>query len=372
MNSIVGAQVFHAVNSDVPGWAGVIVIAAGTGIITLFGYNIVHHYQRWSWIPSFIIFLIVLGEFAHSGRFRNLGTRPGSSTAGGVTSFAAAVFGSSTGWSTYAADYTVYMPPTTSRKKVFAYTFAGLCFPIIFLQVLGAAVGTATVDNTDFAAAYESAGIGGLLGAVLVPPLSRFGQFCMVVLALGIIANNCPNQYSISLNLQILSAKTQVVPRFIWTILSVIVFAALAIAGYGDFESFLRNFMLVMVSDRRIYHLAHFLVKLIDQPQGYWVAIYESISLTEHFVFLGGLKGYDAEQWTHSKTFPPGFASSVAASFGVLGAVLGMAQVWFIGPIGKLIGNPQYGGDIGFELAFAFSTIAYIPCRLLEKRFFKR
>lgn len=111
---------------------------------------------------------------------------------------------------------------------------------------------------------------------------------------------------------------------------------------------------------------------LIDQLQGYWVAIYESISLMEHFVFLGGLKGYDAEQWTNSRTFPPGFASTVAFAFGVLGAVMGMAQVWFIGPIGKLIGDPQYGGDIGFELAFAFSTVVYIPCRLLEKRYFKR
>jgi len=39
---------------------------------------------------------------------------------------------------------------------------------------------------------YQSSGIGGLLAAVIVPPLGRFGQFCLVVLALSIIANNCP------------------------------------------------------------------------------------------------------------------------------------------------------------------------------------
>lgn len=174
--------------------------------------------------------------------------RTGPSAAGSVLSFAAAVFGSSTGWSTYAADYSVYMPATTSRKKIFAWTFGGLIFPLFFVQTLGAAVGTATTDNDAFAAAYDDAGIGGLLGAVLFPRLGRFGQFCMVVLALGVIANNCPNQYSISLNLQILSAKTRLVPRFLWTSLSTIVFAGLAIGGYSQFESFLRNFMLVMVS----------------------------------------------------------------------------------------------------------------------------
>jgi purine-cytosine permease-like protein len=253
VNSIVGAQLFYTVNNDIPGWAGIIIIAAGCGIITLFGYKIVHHYQKWSWIPSFIIFLVVLGEFAHSGHFRNLKMDTGSSKAGSVLSFAAAVFGNSTGWSTYAADYTVYMPSTTSRKRVFAWTFGGLCFPMLFLQMLGAAVGTAAIGNGAFATAYEHSGIGGLLGAVLFPRLARFGQFCIVVLALGVIANNCPNQYSISLNLQILSAKTQVVPRFLWSLLSVIVFAGLAIGGYGHFESFLQNFMLIMVSDRKMH-----------------------------------------------------------------------------------------------------------------------
>ena len=195
-----------------------------------------------------IIFLIVTGEFARSGNFRNVEMRTGRSAAASVLSFAAAVFGSSTGWSTYAADYSVYMPPTTSRKKIFAWTFAGLIFPLFSVQILGAAVGTATTGSEAFADAYGDAGIGGLLGAVLFPRLGRFAQVCIVVLALGVIANNCPNQYSISLNLQILSAKTQLVPRFLWTTISVIVFAGLAIGGYSQFESFLRNFMLVMVS----------------------------------------------------------------------------------------------------------------------------
>jgi purine-cytosine permease-like protein len=67
VNTIVGAQLLHAVNSDVPGFAGVLIIAIATFIVTLFGYKIVHAYEFWSWIPCFIVFLIVLGEFAHSG-----------------------------------------------------------------------------------------------------------------------------------------------------------------------------------------------------------------------------------------------------------------------------------------------------------------
>jgi len=48
-----------------------------------------------------------------------------------------------------------------------------------------------------------------------------------------------------------------------------------------------------------------------------------------------------------------------------------MAQVWFTGPIGKLCGT-QYGGDIGFELAFAFSSTSYTVMRYFEKKHFGR
>lgn len=49
-----------------------------------------------------------------------------------------------------------------------------------------------------------------------------------------------------------------------------------------------------------------------------------------------------------------------------------MAQVWWIGPIGKKVGLPEYGGDVGFELAFAFTAISYVVMRFFEKRAFGR
>ncbi len=51
-----------------------------------------------------------------------------------------------------------------------------------------------------------------------------------------------------------------------------------------------------------------------------------------------------------------------------MGAAMGMAQLWFKGPIGRKIGTPGYGGDIGFPLAFAFSAISYVGMRTVEKR----
>ena len=119
--------------------------------------------------------------------------------------------------------------------------------------MLGLAVATATVNQTDtsYHDGYESSHIGGLLAAVLFPPLGRFGQFCLVILALSIIGNNCPNIYSVTFSLQIMGRWTQYVPRFVWTFIGTLIYCAIAIPGYSNFESVLENFMLLIVSQPR-------------------------------------------------------------------------------------------------------------------------
>jgi NCS1 nucleoside transporter family len=350
VNVIVGAQLFNAVNSNMPGWAGILVIAAATFLVTLFGYKIVHTYERYSWIPCLIIFLIVLGEFAHSGQFYNIPMGVGTSEAGSVLSFAASVFGFATGWTSYAADYTVYQPVNRSRMSIFLWTFGGLAFPLLFTEMLGAAVITAYVNNEDYTNAYNNQQIGGLLATVLAP-LGAFGSFCLVILALSIIANNCPNIYSVSLSLQLLARKSARIPRFVWTFIGTLIYVAIAIPGYSHFEDVLENFMLLIA---------------------YWLAIYEGIALSEHIVYKRGFSGYHPEHYLDRNKLPPGIAAMIAFCFGIMGAVLGMSQVWFEGPIGLLCGVPPFGGDVGFELAFCFSAISYIILRYFEKRHFGR
>ena len=351
VNVIVGAQLIRAVNGNVPGYAGIIVIAACTFIITLFGYKVVHAYEFYSWIPCFIVFLIVLGEFAHSGKFSNLPMNVGSSEAGSVLSFAASVFGFATGWTSYASDYTCYQPVGASRTKIYLWVMAGLMFPLCFTEMLGLAIATATITDPAYATAYQDNAVGGLLAAVLFPPLGTFGKFCLVVLALSIVGNNCPNIYSLTFSLQILTHYAQKVPRFLWTLVGTIIYVAVAIPGYSHFESVLENFMLII---------------------GYWLAIYESISLPEHFIFRKGSAGYAPENYDKPSKLPPSIAALGAFCFGVFGAVMGMSQIWFIGPIGKLIGNPAYGGDIGFELAFGFGFVSYCTLRHFELKHFGR
>ncbi|KAI0126515.1 purine-cytosine permease [Xylariales sp. AK1849] len=350
-NVIVGAQLLHAANYNMPGWAGILAITLSTLLICVFGYNLVHTYERWSWIPSAAIFLVVLGLFAYSDEFQNRLPLPtGPSEAGNVLSFAASVFGYATGWCSCAADYTVYQKVSRSSKSIFWWTFLGLFIPLCFTELLGAAVMTAAGQNETYLGAYYEYGIGGLLATVLIPPLGRFGEFCVVILGLSIIANNCPNIYSVSLSLQLLGKGSHRVLRFVWTFIATGVCIAISIPAYGHFELYLEDFMLLIA---------------------YWLAIYEGIALTEHFVFRRGFAGYNLEDYTEPGRLPPGLAAVTAFCFGIMGAVLGMAQFWFTGPIGKMCGA-SLGGDVGFELAFMFSALSYLTLRAVEKSYFKR
>jgi purine-cytosine permease-like protein len=139
----------------------------------------------------------------------------GTSKLGSVPSYGSVIYGFDTGWTSYAADYTVYQPSTQSRKKVFLWTWLGFIIPLLFTQMLGVAIMSATSlhggDNR-YQDGYAATGTGGLLGAVLIYHAGTFGSFCVVILALSIIANNCPNIYSAAPTVQVLAHWTQRIP----------------------------------------------------------------------------------------------------------------------------------------------------------------
>ncbi len=60
---------------------------------------------------------------------------------------------------------------------------------------------------------------------------------------------------------------------------------------------------------------------------GYWLAIYVTVVLEEHFIFRkGNFANYDLEAWNHSSMMPIGWAAMIAGCFGVAGAVVGMGE----------------------------------------------
>ncbi len=202
VNVIVGGQLLVALsNGAVPLWAGVLLIAILTTIISIYGYRYVHLYERYAWIPMAVIFVVLL--FLGAPHFSAVASQnAGLAEVAAFITFGGAIYGFATGWSSYAADYNVNQPEQTPPSRVFWLTFLGIAVPCIVLETVGVAFTTALGSMPVWSKAFgEFGNVGGLLSAV-VSPLGGLGSFILVLLALSIVANNIPNDYSLGLCVQ--------------------------------------------------------------------------------------------------------------------------------------------------------------------------
>lgn len=348
---ILGGQTLASINpGTLPLVAGVVIVGIGSLIPCFIGYNMVHHYERFAWIVITMVMLFLWGLGAKAGFDINAQKAvedTGKSLTADILSFGGIVFGSFTGWSPVAADYNCRLPADTPPIKVFLLTFFGLFIPITFVEILGASL--MTITNPAYVDAYTNGGTGGLLSKVL-SPWKGGGKFILFLLAFSVIANNIPNTYSAGLSIQALGRPFAMVPRFFWTILCFVVYTIAGVAGRQHFSTILSNFLSIL---------------------SYWTAFFVVVVAEEHFIFRrkhGILGGYNLDDWDSPKKLPLGVAGILAGCFGVAGAVVGMAQVWYIGPLGAKAGT-LYGADMGFELAAGFAATTYPPLRWLEIRY---
>ncbi|KAK6205147.1 permease for cytosine/purines, uracil, thiamine, allantoin-domain-containing protein [Scheffersomyces amazonensis] len=349
VNIMSSAQVLSIVNNGAcPPWAGCLILVLCTILVSFFGYHVIHIYENWSWVPNLGVFIAIIVRMAKSGNF-TMGTMVGgATTAGHVLSFGGAVFGFATGWATFAADYTVYQPRNVPALKIFFAVMLGLWIPLLFTLILGSACATGITTDKRWAELYTTNSIGGLLYAILVEDsLHGFGQFLCVLLALSTVGNNIPNMYSMALSAQATWSKLSKIPRVAWTVLGNCVTLAICIPAYYHFAAVMQNFM----------HMI-----------GYYLAIYEAISFSEHFIWnKGRFDVYDYEHFYDKEVYPKGYAGIFGFCCGVVGVAVGMNQVWYTSILASKIG--EYGGDIGFELAFAFAFVGFNLTRPLEKKY---
>jgi len=246
IDAVVAGQILSAVSphDSLSVVVGIIVVAVVTWFITTFGYNILHYYERYAWIPQIIAFSILAGvagpNFELHGETEG---DPRTRTASRLSFFGLCLSAAIT-YAGAAADFFVYYPESAPRWKVFTATMLGLTtsFTYAFLLGIGLAAGIAT--NTAWSDSYKVS-----QGALIVEgfrPLGGFGSFCSVLIALGLIANMIPPTYSSGVDFQILGRWPTRVPRFVWNTLGVVIYAVCALAGRDHLAEIFTNFLALM------------------------------------------------------------------------------------------------------------------------------
>jgi purine-cytosine permease-like protein len=202
------------------------------------------HSERVAGIPVLISFIILAGFAGRNGQLSNRPEVPPANAAR-VLSFITLIFGWTISWSPLAADFNTCacscmcfmslltvadMHPDVSRVRVFCANFFGLYLPCTLIQMLGAAVYIGSVNNEAWTAGFESNSVGGLIGAVLLDAgLGNFGRFLLVIFALGMVTNNAPTIYSVSLNCQVLFPWFVRFPRWVFALVGTAIYLPLSI-----------------------------------------------------------------------------------------------------------------------------------------------
>lgn len=159
------------------------LLSAAITVLTIFGYRAIHRLERVTSILAGIAFLWVTGRALFLPGLSGVATGPVSTGA-----FLLVVSISATWQITYApyvADYSRYLPESTSVRSAFWWTYAGSAIAAIWMMTLGAVV-VSVVPN---AFAHGSSAF--LVG--LVPGPLRWAM--SLVLILGIVAAEVLNLY---------------------------------------------------------------------------------------------------------------------------------------------------------------------------------
>ena len=335
---VVAGQILNAVSSNgsLPLVVGIIIVAIIGWVISTFGIKVFHMYMRYAWLPQIIAISILYGVSASQYDLNVPSTGDPRTIAGNRLSFFSLCFSAAVTYSGEAADYFVYYPPSTPRLPLFLVSLTGLVSSFAFALIVGVGLASAIPNNAAYASAYNS-GQGNLLVEGF-SSLNGFGKFLGVVIALGLIANLVPPTYSSGIDFQILGRAAQKVPRFVWNTCGFVIYTVCALAGRNSLSEIFTNFLALM---------------------GYWVAIWIAITLEEHMIFRR-TRGYDWKIWNQQDKLPIGIAALVAFLIGWAGAILCMAQVWYIGPIAKEVGT--YGADV----CSSFPTLLHLPMAQVE------
>lgn len=284
--------------------------------LALYGHDVIHTFEK----VMAVVLAIMFGAITVLG-YSNMETT--FSAYEGSTTFdlyfwalvVAVVFSYLMSWSPYASDYSRYMPRTTSKWKLVAFTTAGGAIASAWAELAGFFIFVgANNPHIDMISALSQVSGG-------------YSVFTLVAIVLGAIAADALNLYTNSLSALVLYKKAGRVPT---VLLAGAVGFVLAYAGSTNFGVFYQNFLLTL---------------------DYWITPWIGVMLAAFFVkkINSGVESAPPFLKSGLGAYVLGLAVSVPfmnlSSYGVS----------YVGPIASLIG----GADVSYFVAAIASFVGY-------------
>jgi nucleobase:cation symporter-1, NCS1 family len=306
---------------------GIIIINAFVLLITWFGYDMFHAYNRWVTVLSTAIFLCILGDLLTKLPAR---LPAGANTAGNVLLAISVFVAWQVTWAPYVSDYSRYMPQSTPGWKTFTYTYAGSVAGASLVMIIGAiAAVVAGAAVTANAPSY----LAGLLAAKWL---------FLIIIILGVGSGNFGNLYGPYLTfMAIISPSGKLASQSTGRSARLIATTVVAIIG---------TIIAWKASSHFITDLSNFLVFTL-----YLLVPWTAINLTDYYVIRRG--HYDIPELFKATGIYGEFNWFALLVYGLTVLVEWpfMNNAWIVGAAATALG----GADIAWIVGFVFAAVVY-------------
>jgi nucleobase:cation symporter-1, NCS1 family len=325
-SAILGGQAIATLLHVTPN-EGIIIVNAFVLLITWYGYDMFHSYQRLLTVLStgiFVAFLIKLLTILPKH------LPAGNNTAGNILLAISFFVAWQVTWAPYVSDYSRYMPESTPGWKTFTYTYVGSVVGGALVMIIGAIAAVVALNPVN---ANAPSYLAGLLGAKWL---------FLIIIILGVGAGNFGNLYGpflttfaiISPSGKLASQTTGRSARLISTTVIAIIGTVIAIEAEAHFYNDLSNFLVFTL---------------------YLLVPWTAINLTDFYLIRRGR--YDIPELFKANGIYGEFNWFALVVYGLTVLVEWpfMNNAWIVGAAAKSLG----GADIAWIIGFVFAAVVY-------------
>ena len=309
---------------SIPAWIAILTVPVV--ILTIYGYDWIHRWQRWMTVVLGVTFVIVfIQALGHGGLAGAAASTRAPSFAlfmGGTGLFVIAVVS----WAPYVSDYSRYLPETVSKAKTFWAVVLGCAIPQIVCAILGAYLTGLFPHQPSTVAAVRDAA----------------GSWALPVMAVSLIGSDVANAYTGMLALASIvscfkNVRRSVAMRVIGSLLVIAAGTGCALLGYRQFVNNLSNFLNVLL---------------------YVFIPWSAINLTDYYLVKHG--DYDVASFFSPRGRYGGYLwrGLIAYLLAVAVQVPFIDQVFYTGPLVKALGGIDISWVVGGVAGFVFYLIA--------------
>jgi len=307
-------------------WYPVLILIAV--LLAVVGYDLLHFIQRWLSYLMVAVFLLVTIAALTSLDGGSAIPDAGFSWASFSIAFGAAA-GYQISYAVYVSDYSRYLPPDVSARRVIGWTYAGAALSAMWLMALGAFFGSA-IEAPDAIGSIQQVG-NDMFGG--------FGTFAAVISVPALLSIMAINLYGAMLTgASAVDGFRQIKPtvraRIIGIVTIAVIVYAIALTIPDNYLSSFNNFVLMM-----LYFLIPWTaVNLVD----FYFVRRGHYAITDIFKPHGI---YGLWSWRGLLAYAVGFIAMMPF----------ITTSFFEGPGAKAIG----GGDISFAVGLILSGVVY-------------